>query len=93
MKGYRFYADYSSAKLKRKGGDAPNVLAVATDIMPRLGDRGQLLFECAVAVFEHANSGVCWGAASRDYIAECCKRLSEEEARRIHPAIFVYLDS
>lgn len=41
------------------------------------------------ATFFHANSGVSWGSVHSDNLG---KRLSEEEAREIHPRLFERLE-
>ena len=93
MKGFRFYADYGHAKGKRQGGDAPNCIALATDPGQSWVRDHEILTECIAAVFSHANSGVCSTSCSRSYLQESCKRISEAEARRLHPALFAHLDS
>lgn len=90
MKGLRFYADYGDKSAKRRGGDAPNALAVYGD--PYVV-RGDTMIECIAALTSDANSHVCATSASLAYIRESCKRISEEEAYRIHPKMRDYLAS
>lgn len=89
MKGVRFYADYGSKKAKRKGGDAPNALAIIVDA--KRIENGDLVYDGMGAVFEHRNSGVASTGVSLSYLRESCKRISEAEAYRIHPNLRVYM--
>lgn len=89
MNGVRFYADYSNKKAKRKGGDAPNALAIFVDASQV--EDGERTYDAVAAMFEHKNSGVGSTGVSRGYLRESCKRISEDEARRIHPNLFVLL--
>lgn len=81
MKGVRFYFDYGSAKAKRKGGDAPNALAALLSI----GTDGSGFVDVMAALTDEPNSPICGTTASREYIREACKRVSEAEAYRVHP--------
>lgn len=90
MKGLRFYADYGDAQSKRRGGDAPNALAVYGD--PYVV-RGDTMIECAGAITSEPNSHVCGTSASLSYLRGSCKRISEAEAYRIHPRLRAYLAS
>lgn len=79
-----------------------NVVAVALDDQGRvswyprlswtLGDV-QYQAEAYVAVLASANSPVCGGSVSREYLSECCIRVPERVARAIHPALFVRIES
>jgi len=108
MKGYRFYADYDSAAHRRRDttphgratlGSTPeppkNVIAVYLE----KGGRPVSIFdgvnwkaECAAATFDVPNSDVSTTAASFSYLNERCRRISEAEAKRIHPRLFTYLE-
>jgi len=104
MKGYRFYADYSSKLHKRMdttqrhvrpGGPTPNPAANAIAVI--LGDDGRELFngkgyDCLTGIFDRPNSDVATSGVTPDYLRKRCRRISEAEARRIHPAIFTYLE-
>lgn len=89
MDGIRFYADYGSKKAKRRGGDAPNALGILIDAK-RFEDK-DVMYDAVAAVFDHKNSGVATTGVSRGYLRESCKRISESEARRIHPNLFALL--
>ncbi len=87
MKGVRFYFDYGSAKAKRKGGDAPNALAVFV-----CNGIHNAAYGCTAALTEQPNSDVCGTSASLDYLRESCKRVSEAEAYRVHPKLKKYME-
>ena len=91
MKDFRFYADYGHAKGKRQGGDAPNCLALHTDPWYSKIQDHEIITDCIAATFSHPNSGVCTTGVSRGYLREACKRISEAEARRMHPSLFAFL--
>lgn len=88
MRGVRFYADYGDKRAKRRGGDAPNAIAVYGDTFVI---RGDAMIEAIAALTSECNSSVCGTSASLGYLRESCKRISEAEAYRIHPRLRAYL--
>ena len=91
MKGYRFYLEFGSQSAKRKNQHRGTVFAAHVESKPhKSGD--QWCQEGAGAVFDAPDSGVCWCAASCEYLRQNCKRISEQEARKIHPRLFQYLE-
>lgn len=82
MKGVRFYFDFGSATAKRRGGDAPNALAVFPDNVCPDGSR-----EAIAALTDEPNAPVCGTSVSLDYLRRACKRVAETEAYRVHPAL------
>ncbi len=96
MKDVRFYLEYESKAKKRKGtrkelGDhAGNVVAIFPDDGFFSGN--DYLIGAVSATFYQENSDVSSGSVSRGYLDEKCKRISEAQAREIHPKLFAYLD-
>jgi len=96
MKGYKFYLEYPNAKAKRHatraslGDHSGNVIATWED--PYISPRGDAVIEAFSAVYAWENSPVNFGAVSLDYLQDRCKRISEKQARAIHPALFTRLD-
>lgn len=96
MNGYTFYLEYPSLKDKRKatrktlGNHSGNVMAVFGDWFSIAGHYYKK--ECVSSVYNRPNSDVCTSSACDSYIKENCKRISEEQARKIHPKLFQYLD-
>ena len=96
MKGIRFYLEYPSAKDKRKGTRADpgnhsgNVIATleGTEMIGRNGPQ----IDCLSATYDRPNSPVSSGAVSYEYLEERTKRISEAQAREIHPELFKRLD-
>lgn len=86
-----FYADYGDKQTKRRGGDAPNALAVY--VANGFVSCGIEMVECAAALTLAPNAPVCGTFASTEYLREACKRISKAEAYRIHPRLRAYLES
>lgn len=93
MKGYRFYEEYGNAKNKRAGISQGNVFALELDTTGRpIYSHDCLTCYGVGAILWSANSPVANCSASPEWLGESCKRISEKEARRIHPVLFDYLD-
>ena len=97
MKGLKFYLEYPNNKNKREGtrkklgNHSGNVIAVI-DNTYHVGGTGKINADAIGAVFFHSNSAVVSTGVSDEYLREKCKRISEEQARKIHPKLFNYLD-
>lgn len=91
MKGFRFYAEYPDNKSKRKGTrkklgpHSGNVVAISIAAESNRGSTGP---EGYSSVYDYANAPVNWGAVSREYLRDNCRRISEAQAREIHPQLF-----
>jgi hypothetical protein len=95
MKGYRFYLEHHDAKAKREGKHDGNVVALFLDEhnRPVLNRSGSFVFyEGYAAVYSFPNAGVNFNKIDPCYLREHCKRISEAEAREIHPALFARLE-
>lgn len=92
MKGYRFYLEYDSPAKKRKGQDQGNVLAFDVD-SPWWIEDDNYAHGCVAAVSFVPDSPVCFTTCYESYLHRNCKRISEKQARVIHPALFAYLDA
>lgn len=86
MKGYRFYKEYDSPVDKRK--DKPNGNVFATWGEPYIGQEHELFIEGYGAVFYDPNSPCSFTSAQLAWVRDYCKRISEREAREIHPNLF-----
>lgn len=105
MKGYRFYANYDSAAHRRRDtvahrstlrttpDPAKNCIAVYLDDDGRPLWGGDNTMECAASIFADENSDVCTSGVGSRFLMERCRRISEAEARRIHPRMFEYLQA
>lgn len=92
MKGYRFYEEFPSNAAKRKRQSAGHVVALVLD------ERRQPLwnghqYDCIAGVFDTPNCGVASTGVSPEFLRKNCRRVSEAEARKIHPVLFKWLDS
>ena len=101
MLGYWFYVEVSDKGTSAET-EAGNCIALCLKQQANkrwvpawyIGPRsGQVFCECVSAVFGFENSPVCGGTVHRDYISDNTRRVSEAEARAIHPRLFEYLDN
>lgn len=97
MKGIRFYLEYPNSTEKDKatrkaiGNHEGNVAAVFYENW-RVVD-GEGYYDAISAAYFRPNSPVCSGSVSDGWLKKRGKRISETQAREIHPALFDYLDS
>lgn len=96
MKDVRFYLEYPSKKDKNEatrknlGNHSGNCVALYHKNYRVTND--DVLIEAASAVYMWENSDCAFSEVSQGYIDEKCKRISEEQAREIHPQLFTYLN-
>lgn len=90
MKGIRFYLEHKTTYAKRKRRHAGTVFAafVCNGVHPMKGG-GR---EGVGAVFDRPNSPTCGTSASWGYLRSYCRRITEKDARAIHPELFRILD-
>jgi hypothetical protein len=95
MRGYRFYLEHDSPTEKRKGKHRGTVFALSVKSPLRYDKHadGKWCQEGAGSVFNTPNSPVCWCETSIKRLRDVCKKISEAEARKIHPALFQHLES
>lgn len=86
MKGIRFYEEFAN---KRRGVSAGNVVAIYTED----AYMHQPTLWGLASVYAHPNSVVAGTGVGRDWLRGNCKRVSERQARIIHPALFERLDA
>ena len=75
---------------KRKPGG--NVVAVLA-LNGAYWSSGKLCYETIAALFEQPDSPVACTGVALDYLRQRCRRVSEAQARVIHPALFKRLDT
>ena len=96
MNGYKFYLEYPNNREKRNGtrkvlgNHSGTILAVVDDTV-RVSN-GAVMHDAISAVQDIPNSGTCFGTVSQSYLDRDCKRISEVQAREIHPVLFQRLD-
>lgn len=102
MKYVRFYLEYPSKTEKHKGtrkspGDHRGTVIATfpeTSMVMVPPDRDAYIQVDAIgSLFDHPNSAVCGTVCTWGYLREKCKRISETQAREVHPELFRYLDS
>ena len=86
MVGFRFYLEYATPAAKRRREHSGNAIAIGVPVQIFAGT-----CEALVALYDWPNSSVCGGSIDRAYLPKYCRRVSECEARAIHPAMFDYL--
>lgn len=97
MKDVRFYLEYPSKREKNKatrkqlGNHSGNCLAVFyRDYF--FDSNNQCVLSAVGAVQDIKNNPCCFTSASPEYVSDNCKRISEAQAREIHPNLFQYLE-
>jgi hypothetical protein len=97
MKGIRFYLEYPEGENPKKytrknpGKHSGTVLAVLHENSWLRGS--EWFVEAIGALQDMENSPACGTNVSALYIQENTKRISEEQAREIHPALFWALEN
>jgi hypothetical protein len=98
MKGIRFYLEYTTpadknrATRKEPGNHEGNVFAAFVENGVFYGGDTWAQYEGLGAVYFHPNSAVASTSAPLSYLSTYCLRISECQAREIHPRLFEWLD-
>lgn len=92
MKGVRFYLEHDTPAKKRRGDHSGNCVAIMSGTQP-YQTGGNMHIETLAAVYARPNSPVATTGYSVKRLNNFCKRISEAEARKIHPALFRRLDA
>ena len=88
MNGIRFYQEFSDKSKRRSAGTIVAALVCNGHYL----SSGKVCFEALAGVFDQPNSPVAGTGVACDYLRQNCKRISEAEARSLHPALFERLD-
>ncbi len=88
MNGIRFYLEFTDPSKRQSGG----TVVAALVLNGSYWSSGRLCYEAIAALFDRPNSPVAGTAVALDYLRRKCKRISEAEARIIHPALLERLD-
>lgn len=89
MRYVRFYQEFTDRRRKTASG---NVLAVLHGNGFYPDSEGRPTYEAVVALYDYPNSPVVSGSVRMQYLRTRCKRITEAEARLIHPQLFVVVD-
>lgn len=89
MNGIRFYLEFVDKSKRQPGGNVVAVLA----LNGAYWSSGKLCYEAIAALFEQPDSPVAGSGVALDYLRQRCRRVSEVQARAIHPALFKRLDN
>jgi hypothetical protein len=52
----------------------------------------QYLYDCYAGLYDGPNPPVFYGSIDATILRDTCRRVSEQRAREIHPALFVRID-
>jgi hypothetical protein len=88
MSGVRFYQEFSD---KSKRGSTGTIVAALVCNGLYLSC-GKICYDAIAGVFDQPNSPVAGTGVAREYLRQKCKRISEANARTIHPALFERFD-
>lgn len=91
MKGIRFYEEFETARDKRARQSTGNVLAVIAENGVFMSGR-IACYEAVGAVYYWPNSACASTSVAVDILRARFRRISEEQARALHPRLFDYLD-
>ena len=89
MNGLRFYLEHKDKSKRQPGG----TVVAALVLNGTYWSSGRCCYEAVAALFDWPNSPVAGTGVALDYLREKCKRISEANARSIHPALFERLDA
>jgi hypothetical protein len=89
MTGIRFYEEFND-RSKRK---ASGTVVAALVLNGTYGSGSKVCCEAIAGLFDQPDSPVAGTGVALDYLRQRCRRISEIEARAIHPALFQRLDA
>ena len=84
MKGIRFYLEFADTSKRQCVG----TVVAALVLNGAYWSSGVLCYEALAGLFEQPNSPVAGTGVALDYLRRKCQRISEANARTIHPALF-----
>lgn len=92
--GCKSHRPFTRALLKEWAAEGKHcpIIAVLQGPEHRLVSDGEVTIECFGSVYGHDNSAVCGTSVSRAYLDERTVRIDEATARKLHPALFQFLD-
>ena len=89
MNGIHFYQEFRDTPKRKSAGTVVANSCLQRPVLEQWQD--SLRGHCRTSV-DQANSVVCGGSVSLDYLHEKCRRVREANPRTIHPALFERLD-
>lgn len=97
MKGIRFYLEYPNQAEKRKAtradlGNHSGIVIATLEGTEQVTKDGPVI-DALSGLSDRPNAPVAGGVVSLEYLRERAKRISEGQAREIHPELFRRLDS
>ena len=88
MNGIRFYEEFTDKSKRQPGG----TVVAALVLNGSYWSSGKICYEAIAGLFDRPNPPVAGTGVARDYLRQQCKRISEAQARTIHPVLFERLD-
>ena len=80
-------------KVMADNGQYVDCVAVYTDRNLSFVQNGMVMREAIAGVYERENSPVCSTSVSSEYLRKRAVRIDETTARKLHPALFDYLEA
>ena len=95
MRNYRFYEELDH---KGRKGETSRGTVVAVDTANGVyfswdGVHHIAMREAWAALTDRPNAPVCGTGVSIAYLRDTCRRIREDKARVVHPALFAWLES
>lgn len=87
------HAPWTRAYLKACAERGEYVECVGVAIDASWVSDGAVLYECAGALMKDNDQAVCGSSCSTAFLRERCTSIDEATARKLHPALFRYLES
>ena len=88
MNGIRLYLEFTDKSKRQPGGTVVAALVLNGSYC----SSGRICYEALAALFDWPNAPVAGTGVACDYLRQKCQRISEANARIIHPALFERLD-
>ncbi len=88
MNSIRFYLEFTDKSKCKPGG----TVVAALMLNGSYRSSGKVCYEAIAGLFDRPNSPVAGTGVACDYLCQKCKRISQAQARTIHPALFERLD-
>ncbi len=91
MRDMRFYEEFQDRHRTRSRGTVIAVNVATEEITKAYNGKRYRIYEAIASVYDYPNSPVAVSGTSTLYLRAACRRISEANARELHPRLFAYL--